>query len=77
MPLYVYRCSNRHETEALRARDVLSIPCPQCRAQSHRQPFYVVAGQMGGSRDWTSPVRDGGRIRTPVNERPIHMRQYR
>lgn len=32
---------------------------------------------VGDGIDWSSPVRDNGRIRPPVAERMIPLRQYR
>ena len=61
MPLYIYRCAGGHETELLRGREIVSIPCPQCSATAERVSVYQTALLTA---------------RTPVGERPVSVRQY-
>ncbi len=75
MPLFDFVCPAGHVTEALRSSSVTVIDCA-CGEIGQRRDFNRVAVRVGESSDWSSPVRDNGRIRTPVNERRIHLRQY-
>ena len=40
MPIYDYRCSLGHTTEARRGVEVSSLPCPLCGGSAHRVPVY-------------------------------------
>lgn len=61
MPLYVFICACGRSTESLSPRGTESIACA-CGKQAQRRAIYATA--------------IGGRIRTPVSQRPIHLRQY-
>lgn len=76
MPLYEFFCTAGHVTEALKSSGVSVIDCA-CGEPAQRRGFNRVAVSMGAEADWSSPVRDGTRIRTPIAERRIPMRQYR
>lgn len=76
MPLYRYRCARGHESEALRKVGTDSIACG-CGDAAQRQSVYTVAATIGAEADWTPLVRDNGRIRTPVSDRMVNIRQYR
>ncbi len=76
MPLFDFVCSAGHVTEALRSSGTAAIDCA-CGEVAQRRSVNRVAAQMGAEADWSSPVRDGGRIRKPVSERKISLRQYR
>ena len=62
MPLYVYTCSDGHDTEAIRSADTVAVGC-QCGHQAQRQSVYRMA-QIGA-------------VRPPVAERTVNLRQYR
>ena len=77
MPLFDFICADGHITERLRPASVHEVVCPQCGAPAQRGEVNLVSMQMGADANWSPLVRDGGRIRTSVNERPIHLRQWR
>lgn len=74
-PLYEFVCTDGHVTEALRSSGVTSIPCA-CGQVAQRRGFNRVSATIGAEADWSSPVRDGTRIRPPVSERKIKMREF-
>ncbi len=76
MPLFDFVCSAGHVTEALRSSGVAVIDCA-CGEVAQRRSVNRVAAQIGAEADWSSPVRDGGKIRKPVSERKVSLRQYR
>ncbi len=77
MPLFDFVCSHGHATEARVTSLVPSVACPVCGEDAARVAVHRVAMVVGAGRDWTSPVRDNGRIRPPVAERKVSLRQYR
>ena len=76
MPLYLFRCACGRESEALRKVGTDSIACA-CGGEAQRQSVYIVGASIGGDADWKPLVRDNGRIRTPLAERSVNIRQYR
>lgn len=76
MPLFDFICTEHHRSELLRPASVREVPCPQCGRTAARGEVNLISMAMGGTADWAPLVRDDGRIRTPVNERRIPMRQF-
>lgn len=76
MPLFDFICPLGHITEALRPRTVTAVVCGECGQTAARGQVNLVSMQTGADANWSPIVRDGGRIRTPVNERMVHIRQY-
>lgn len=77
MPLYDYCCSNGHSTELLRTPAVATVECPACSCPATRASVHRFAQHMGAGRDWSPQIRDNGRLRTPVAERAVSLRQFR
>lgn len=75
MPLYQFDCVCGRSTEALRKVGTDSIDCT-CGESAQRRGFNRVSAVVGDGADWSSPVRDGTRIRTPISERKIKMREF-
>ncbi len=76
MPLFDFVCADGHRTELLRAASVRSVVCA-CGQTAARGEVNLISMQTGVDANWSPLVRDNGRIRTPVNERPVRTRQYR
>ena len=76
MPLYLYRCTCGRECEALRKVGTDSIACA-CGGEAQRDSVYLIGASIGGGADWKPVARDGGRVRTPLAERQVSLRQYR
>lgn len=75
MPLYDFDCECGESTEAIRKAGTVSITCA-CGREAQRRGVNRFSSQMGAEADWSSPVRDGGRIRPPVSERKVKMREF-
>ncbi len=51
MPIYDYICKRGHKTEALRGRDVNSIPCPVCGETACKCSVYRFNGHLVHSQE--------------------------
>ena len=75
MPLFDFLCPQGHRLELLRPATVHTVVC-HCGEEAKRGEVNLVSMRMGADANWSPLVRDNGRIRTPVNERPVRIRNY-